>query len=538
MFHNHLALLATVTMATHLRADDQKIPVGELPTINGTVKDKEWQGAATLAQGGYETRILLAKGRILCIAIKAGRGYRGERIDLHVADARGENYAIHAFHPACGIPGVERLVVAPVMTRHTSWKLRRDARMSPSLSCLFRARVLKSADDWSAEIAVDLAALDVSPLRPIMMRLDVTLPRARRTVTLLGGGAAPAEWTRIRAPWNAHAPALDIPEEDERRTFELDLFRELAARAGGRPPRIPLLAPALDKTMSKKRIAALLKRLDKCIAADPDDLFAALTKARILRRAHRFAKAKEALAAIRKRLPHLDPKRPPFAAEAFALTIAQGDLDAAVRFEGLHRDQMRQWQLLRAAWRRERTAREKDKERGDLPRVVFETAHGKIVVVLHEDAAPNATAHVIGLVESGALNGRAFHSVTGGLGGAVRARVPKAGTKTPERFAKLVGKTRQRAWRGTLALVPDKNKTGVGRDLLFTTGPAFLQQNLVAIGRVVEGQQHLDALEIGDSIRSAKVLSKRDHDYTVQYAAIPEPPGKTKSPKEEKPGKR
>jgi len=507
-----LAILTGFLLGAAARAETLEIPAGPLPAVDGAPGAGEWKEAsAARATGVYRARFRLARGRVLCIAVEADRGYEAERIDLHVADPRGVNYSVHTFHPACGVPGVERIVVAPVLTRHTSWALRKKTRMSPPLSCLFRARVLREENAWSAEIAVDLAALDVSAARPVVMRLDIVRPAEGSSVPLLKDGRSPAEWTVVRAPWDAGAPPLDIPEEDERRTFELDLFRELTSRVAGRPPRKPLMGPALDETKSRERIDALLARLDGCLEADPGDFFASLLKAHVLRRTHRFEEAAAALAATRKRFPELDPSRPPYAAEAFALAIARNDFDAAVKFRGLHRDQLRQWQLLRAAWKREQARRAAEDERGDLPRVRFESARGPVVVVLHEDDHPNAVAHVVRLVEAGGFAKRRFRDITGGLGGAVRARAGEGLAK-----ARLLGRKRRRAWRGTLAVAPVDEGARAGREFVFATGPAFLQRELVAVGRVVEGQKHLDSLEIGDAIHSARIVRKRDHAYEVR----------------------
>jgi len=100
-----LAILTGILLVAATNAEPLEIPAGPLPDVDGVPGAGEWKEAAVARQAdGYRARFRLARGRILCLAVEADRGYAGERIDLHVADPRGENYAVHTFHPACGVP--------------------------------------------------------------------------------------------------------------------------------------------------------------------------------------------------------------------------------------------------------------------------------------------------------------------------------------------------------------------------------------------------------------------------------------------------
>ena len=60
---------------------------------------------------------------------------------------------------------------------------------------------------------------------------------------------------------------------------------------------------------------------------------------------------------------------------------------------------------------RRQEIRGKEAEADDLPRVLFKTTHGDIVIELFENEAPNTVANFISLVENKKYDGTVFHRV-------------------------------------------------------------------------------------------------------------------------------
>ena len=96
-------------------------------------------------------------------------------------------------------------------------------------------------------------------------------------------------------------------------------------------------------------------------------------------------------------------------AEKF-LTLAEkaGALD--VKFSGLLSAIPQVRELAKAEYH----ARDKDANRGDLPRVRLDTSKGPIVIELFEDDAPGTVANFISLVEKGFYDGNPFYQVIKG----------------------------------------------------------------------------------------------------------------------------
>lgn len=454
------------------------VPQGELPRIDGAVDEAEWKGAARLPAKGAEA-FLLASGRVLCIGVRASRPYRGERIDIQVSDEPGKNYSSHSFHPACTVPPVSLYPLAPVFVRRASYALRQQAHIAPPASCLFRARVYTEADAWSAEIAVALESLEVSPLMPIVFTLDVLHPAGETPPIAFAPqrGEAPKDWQRLVASWPDSAPSFLTPEEDRRRAFELSLSLETLAVVMQRDPEATPVGDAVDRRKNTKRIDEILAGLDACVAADPLDFFALATRASLLRRANRLEAAWKAQEEMWRfeagRKSHLlaGPRR--------MILVSEMRFEEAAAMDLPGRDRMA---ALAEAWGKELDARDADK---GLPRVAFETARGRVTVELFERDAPKAAARVLALAEEGAFADAAFDEVTGAAFAAV----------LPRNAVRVEPEGARRAWRGTLSFA----ESGA---LRFHTG----HDTATAVGRVVEGMEAVDALDAHDRIKSAEIL--------------------------------
>jgi cyclophilin family peptidyl-prolyl cis-trans isomerase len=454
------------------------VPQGELPAIDGAVEEAEWKGATRLAADGGEA-FVVAAGRVLCIGIRVNRPYKGERIDLQAADDLGKNYASHSFHPACTVPPVSLYPLAPVFVRRASYALRQQAPIAPPVSCLFRARVYTEADAWSAEIAVALEALDVSPVKPIVFTLDILHPAGETPPIVFAPteGETPKDWQRLVASWPESAPSFLTLDEDRRRAFELSLSLETLALVMQRDPETRPVADAVDVRKNGKKIDEILAGLDACVAKDPLDFFALATRASLLRRANRIEAAWTAQEEMWRHEPGRESHLFAGIRRMILISAMRFEEAAAMRLPG--RDRIA---LMAEAWAKEAAARELDK---GLPRIAFETTRGRVTVELFERDAPKAAAHLLALADNGAFADAVFDEVTG----AASARA------APKPAVRVEPEGTRRAWRGTISFA----ESGA---LRFHTG----HDTAPAVGRIVEGMEAVDALDAMDRIRSAETL--------------------------------
>jgi cyclophilin family peptidyl-prolyl cis-trans isomerase len=187
-------------------------------------------------------------------------------------------------------------------------------------------------------------------------------------------------------------------------------------------------------------------------------------------------------------------------------------------------------------WKTEQDLREAEAKADDLPRVLFKTTRGDIVLELFENEAPNTVANFVNLVEKGFYDGVKFHRVlphfmaqggdpkgdgTGGPG----YNIPDETDRSDFR----------NHFRGSLSMANtgQPNTGGSQFFLMFRpSGPASsynLNGKHTVFGRIIEGQDVLARIqridpekpEEGgkpDRIVEAKVLRKREHDYVPKKA--------------------
>lgn len=194
-------------------------------------------------------------------------------------------------------------------------------------------------------------------------------------------------------------------------------------------------------------------------------------------------------------------------------------------------------------WPAEEAARKRDAEKGDLPRVVFETTKGKFVIELFEDEAPNTVGNFIHLVEKGFYNDLLFHRVEKHL--VVQTGCPNAdGTGGPGYSIKGENglpnfRTHFRGAVG-MALAGDNADSGGSQFYVCLVPLNFLDGRFTIFGRIVEGMdtiEHLNRVNLSeksdegernlvpDQILNAKVLRKRNHEYVPVYSTPPKTDG-------------
>jgi len=192
-------------------------------------------------------------------------------------------------------------------------------------------------------------------------------------------------------------------------------------------------------------------------------------------------------------------------------------------------------------WEEELQARAADEAAGDLPRVMLQTTSGPVVIELFEDQAPNTVANFIQLVESGFYDDTEFYQVIDNLL-ALGGDPTGDGSGTSGRFIadEYDRPDIRRIFRGSLLMAkrpagPDSTEfipDSASSQFMITLmpiAPKVMQQTV--FGRVIEGMdvvcsfRRVDPAEKKeqqvilppDRIISAKVLRKRDHDYSVKY---------------------
>ena len=188
------------------------------------------------------------------------------------------------------------------------------------------------------------------------------------------------------------------------------------------------------------------------------------------------------------------------------------------------------------AWAEERELREAETAARNLPRVVLHTNKGEIEIELFEEQAPNTVANFISLVEDGFYDGLTFHRVkerfmaqggcpegdgTGGPGYTIRCEAYEDGAR--------------KHFRGSVAMANRGPHTGGSQFYINFVPTPQLDGRHTVFGRVVRGLEVLSRLQRreprdpvdvainphaniiiprADRITRARVLRKRDHDYS------------------------
>lgn len=177
-------------------------------------------------------------------------------------------------------------------------------------------------------------------------------------------------------------------------------------------------------------------------------------------------------------------------------------------------------------WIAEQEIRAKEAAANDLPRVEFETAHGKIVLELFENEAPQAVGNFVSLVEKKFYDGLSFHRVLPGF--MAQGGDPKGdGTGGPgyKIYCECDKPNYRRHFRGSLSMAHAGKDTGGSQFFITFVPTPQLDARHTCFGRVIEGFEALDSIKRrdptapnppeADKIISAKVIRKRPHDYVA-----------------------
>lgn len=297
---------------------------------------------------------------------------------------------------------------------------------------------------------------------------------------------APEDWGLLSARGQAYAIEGRYKQAAE------DLARSLKLRPGQSKLELKLA----EVLLARNDYAEALRRVEALLEREPDHARARLLAGICEFSLNRFRAASDRLGKL------LDVSEVAETAKAFK--------EAADRCAEL--------------WKQEEALRKKEAEADDLPRVRLVTSKGEIVVELFENEAPNTVANFVFLVEQGFYDGTRFHRVVPNF--MVQGGDPNSKNDDPEddgrggpgyRIADECRKEPfRRHFRGSLSMAnagPDTN----GSQFFLTHAPApWLNGRHTVFGRVIRGQEVVDSIEVGDVLKKAEVLRKRDHPYKPQ----------------------
>ncbi len=226
----------------------------------------------------------------------------------------------------------------------------------------------------------------------------------------------------------------------------------------------------------------------------------------------------------------------------FKLAADEGAFDAdkiaPEMKETIERIQSHQKQIgyYKAQWAKEKAVREAEAKADDLPRVEITTQHGKMIIELLENEAPNTVANFISLVKKGFYDGLTFHRVLPNF--MAQGGCPEGtGTGGPgyRIECECVRPDSRKHFRGSLSMAHAGPDTGGSQFFLCFVpaigldGPPSPSHHTV-FGRVIEGFDQLakikrrdpEAESPGDAekIISMKVIRDRGHEY--QPKTLPE----------------
>lgn len=217
-----------------------------------------------------------------------------------------------------------------------------------------------------------------------------------------------------------------------------------------------------------------------------------------------------------------------------AASFADGNLGIVAEFPKLEKGLYTYVDTLQEQFAKELEIRKAEAAADDLPRVELKTTKGDIVIELFENEAPETVGNFINLVEIEFFDEIIFHPVykmllaQTGLMSMDRLRDPGYTIYDEHQRADA-----RRHFRGSVCMATDPEKVNSGSSqfyILNVPGPHITDRHTV-FGRVISGMEVVDSLQptkkiddengeestieniTPDSILSARVLRKRDHEY-------------------------
>ena len=196
--------------------------------------------------------------------------------------------------------------------------------------------------------------------------------------------------------------------------------------------------------------------------------------------------------------------------------------------------------------------RSNQKKQDDLPQVMVSTSKGDLVLELFENEAPNSVANFVSLVEKEFYNDLKFHRVVEGF--VAQAGDPNGdGSGGPGYTIKCEcdSPEARRHFYGSLSMAHAGKDSGGSQFFLCLNRTSHLDGRHTVFGRVISGIEVLEKLSRNmttsgkianaetDTIKSMKVVRKRDHEYMPEKmgdeeeAETPEqPPAQPETQKE------
>lgn len=228
---------------------------------------------------------------------------------------------------------------------------------------------------------------------------------------------------------------------------------------------------------------------------------------------NRYALAREAAEAALKEKADHEEGLEVAGLSAFALH----DWDAAAKhFEAAKHQMAPAAKEYDKFWTREVELRDKEAAADNNPRVKITTNKGVIELELFEDDAPNTVANFIELVEKKFYDGVKFHRVIPNF--MAQGGDPEGtGAGGPGySFEDELPDGYRRHFRGSISMANAGPNTNGSQFFLTHLPTPWLNGKHTVFGRVISGQEAIDAMAVGDVMEKVEVIRKRDHEYKVR----------------------
>jgi len=505
------------------------------PVIDGAMGTEEWaKGVDFVVKRPNE---VFGRGWVLRSGRQLYIGFRSEDAD----------YAL----------GVRVMIVDPVTGRRT---IVIAAPIHPPRPPLVVARVLPGKPVEMLSAATCDVRFDLKGEKGFVMELRLPMDLLEIARSDKGYGFAVEMWDLIRqkilagfplviegtrggrgearllpvGDWDAEEAVAAAPRQPALALLEdLDKEQRWFVKPGRGKPPDPILQVYLGNRDGRRRDEPLKKlqaRLSGLVARYPDYISLRASLMRVLRGRNDYEGALAVHRSILRDFPLTAHNLHSAFVEAemlFALGHYEEGLALVKRRANLlSKKEAERLRLMftgsRDSWRAELAIRAAEKQRDDLPRVRIETTKGAFVLELFEDDAPNAVANFITLVEEKFYDGTRFHWVSGGdraLGGDGNSKDKKPsndGFGDPGYMIESnPGRRLQFPYTITFADKRFQRRTEGSTFAIHITPLPELDGLSTVFGRVIEGRDAVRRLEYYDTIRTARVLRKRDHPYKV-----------------------
>ncbi len=139
---------------------------------------------------------------------------------------------------------------------------------------------------------------------------------------------------------------------------------------------------------------------------------------------------------------------------------------------------------------------------------VIETGRGTIKAELYTEKAPITTANFIGLAEAGFYNGLTFHRVEPGF--VVQGGDPRGdGTGGSGKTIPLEINPELKHAKGALAMARTQDPNSATSQFYITLAQtSFLDGNYAVFGKVIEGMEIVEQIEVGDKMNKVYITDK------------------------------